>query len=119
MPSRRGRGVFKIIRELTFTADAILKKSDNDKTFTADAILVTGRDIGGILPRKIVRRYEFDVAAEIIKKGIEEIRIYSPLIIRKDKEFAINLSVFKKIEEDLDIIMKMDNRKLWETLDAI
>ncbi len=96
------------------------------KGFGRDQRLITrgygsSFEVGGPGPwkKREVKEYELNLVAPILRENLLEFGIYSPLKIKRDEQVSINLSVFKKIEEDLNLVTRIDHSKLSEMLDVI
>lgn len=77
-------------------------------------------DFGGVRKyRKESKEYNLNIVTPIIKENSGEIRIYSPLEIRREEEIFTSSNVSKKVEEDLDLFARIDHSRLSELLDAI
>lgn len=77
-------------------------------------------DFGGIRPRKRKEViYDFDISAPILKTDSSEVGIYSPIEVRGEKEIYINSNVSKEIQDEINILGKIDHSQLIEVLDEI
>ena len=61
----------------------------------------------------------FNVTIPILRENLREMKLYSPIEIRRDGEMAVSSSISKENQEDVNISSQIDYSKLSEILDAI
>ena len=77
-------------------------------------------DFGGYRRiKKVLKDYELNILTPIIKENYQEINLYNPLEINREKQININSSIFKEVNFNLKLISKINPSKLLSILENI